>query len=99
MSVTSLAPWLISATVPSPCIYSLFVSASEVWEQCKISSDLRNATGVRQGKAPVELPPALGSPSPASEPVPVPTSGSFSWLCWKKLDAHLHLSVLILLLY
>ncbi|VAH47136.1 unnamed protein product [Triticum turgidum subsp. durum] len=73
--------------------------ASEVWEQSKISSDSRNVTGVRQGKAQFELPPALGSPSPASEPVPVPRSASFSRLCRKKLDAHLHMSVLILLLY
>ncbi|XP_051216698.1 class V chitinase-like [Lolium perenne] len=70
--------------------------ASEVWEQSRVSSDLRNATGVRQGKAPLELPPALRSTAPASAPVPVPMSASFSW---NKLDAHLHFAVLILLLH
>ncbi|XP_071681664.1 uncharacterized protein [Lolium perenne] len=73
--------------------------ASEVWEQSRVSSDLRNATGVRQRKAPLELPPALRSTAPASAPVPVPTSASFSWLCRNKLDAHLHFAVLILFLH
>uniref|UniRef100_A0ACD5UPS8 Uncharacterized protein n=1 Tax=Avena sativa TaxID=4498 RepID=A0ACD5UPS8_AVESA len=75
--------------------------ASEVWEQSKVSSsDSRNATGVRQRKAPLELPPALRSTAPAaSAPVPVPTSASFSWLSTNKLDAHLRLAVLLLLLH
>ncbi|KAM0866283.1 hypothetical protein ACQ4PT_042713 [Festuca glaucescens] len=73
--------------------------ASEVWEQSRVSSDLRNATGVRQRKAPLELPPALRATTPASAPVPMPTSASFSWLCRNKLDARLHLAVLILLLH
>uniref|UniRef100_A0ACD5UA90 Uncharacterized protein n=1 Tax=Avena sativa TaxID=4498 RepID=A0ACD5UA90_AVESA len=73
--------------------------ASEIWEQSKVSSDSRNATDVRQRKAPLELPPALRSTAPASAPVPVPTSSSFSWLSRNKLDAHLHFAVLLLLLH
>ncbi|CAM0905111.1 unnamed protein product [Alopecurus aequalis] len=73
--------------------------ASEVWEQSKVSSDLRNVTGVRQRKAPLELPPTIWPPAPASAPVSVPTSTSFSWPSRNKLDAHLHLAALVLLLY
>lgn len=73
--------------------------ASDVWVQSKVSSDFRNATAVRQRKAPLELPPALRSPAPASPPLPVPTSASFSWLSRKKLDTHLHFAFVILLLY
>nr|CAB3484248.1 unnamed protein product [Digitaria exilis] len=71
-------------------------TASEVWMQNEMSSSSKNGTGVRQTQEPVRLPPAT-EPAGTPGPVPAPASGSSAlWLPWTKLDAFLHLALLIL---
>lgn len=71
-------------------------TASDVWIQNEISSSSKNGTGPKQTQGPVRLPPALRSPAGTPGPEPAPTSWSASWLPWTKLDAFLHLGLLIL---
>ncbi|CAN6242076.1 unnamed protein product [Urochloa humidicola] len=71
-------------------------TASEVWMQNEMSSSSKNGTGSQQMQGPVWLPPALLSPAGTPGPVPAPASGSCSWFPWVKIDALLHLGMLVL---
>ncbi|KAJ1270546.1 hypothetical protein BS78_06G060100 [Paspalum vaginatum] len=71
-------------------------TASDAWIQNEISSSSKNGTGARQVQGPVRLPPALRSPAGTPGPGLAPTSGSALWQLWTKLDAFLHLGMLIL---
>ncbi|CAO2041933.1 unnamed protein product [Urochloa humidicola] len=71
-------------------------TASEVWMQNEMSSNSKNSSGVRQAQGPVRLPPAVRSPAGTPGPVPAPASGSCSWFPWVKIDALLHLGMLVL---
>ncbi|CAN6227781.1 unnamed protein product [Urochloa humidicola] len=71
-------------------------TASEVWMQNEMSSNSKNSSGVRQAQGPARLPPAVRSPAGTPGPVPAPASGSCSWFPWVKIDALLHLGMLVL---
>ncbi|WVZ85219.1 hypothetical protein U9M48_032167 [Paspalum notatum var. saurae] len=72
-------------------------TASDAWIQNEISSSSKNGTGARQTQEPVRLPPALRSPAATPGPGLAPASGSASWLIWTKLDAFLHLGMLLII--
>ncbi|CAL5034666.1 unnamed protein product [Urochloa decumbens] len=71
-------------------------TASEVWMQNEMPSNSKNGTESQQMQGAVRLPPALQSPAGTPGPVVAPMSGSGLWLPWMKLDAFLHLGMLIL---